>query len=104
MFAFSLIFYAWGEPAYLLLLFGMTAADYFLALYIGRSRSHGAKKLGVTLACAVNLLLLGIFKYGTFLMENTHAVFGFPNEVINIALPSGRGTSISCDAKNNGRN
>lgn len=90
MLIFSLVFYAWGEPVYLLLLLGMTLADWLLARYIGKQApKSGAAKFGVFAACAVNLGLLGVFKYGTFFMENTHALFGFPKEVIQIALPIG---------------
>ena len=87
---FSLIFYAWGEPVYVFLLIGMAFADWLLAKYIGRQAPRsGAAKFGVVLTCLVNLGLLGIFKYGTFFMENTHNLFGFPDQVLQIALPIG---------------
>ena len=87
---FSLIFYAWGEPVYVFLLLGMAFADWVLAKYIGSQapRSRQAK-LGVVLTCIVDLGLLGVFKYGTFFMENTHNLFGFPDHVLKIALPIG---------------
>lgn len=90
MMIFSLIFYAWGEPVYVFLLLAMTFADWLLAQYIGaqRPRSRAAKQ-GVVLTCIVNLGMLGIFKYGTFFMENTHNLFGFPDHVLQIALPIG---------------
>lgn len=87
---FSLIFYAWGEPVYVFLLLAMAFADWALSNYIGRQapRSAAAKR-GVVLTCIVNLGLLGIFKYGTFFMENTHNLLGFPDQVLQIALPIG---------------
>ena len=87
---FSLIFYAWGEPVYVLLLLSMSFSDWALSNYIGR-QEHRSKqaKLGVVLTCIVNLGLLGVFKYGTFFMENTHNLFGFPDHVLQIALPIG---------------
>lgn len=90
MTVFSLIFYAWGEPVYVFLLLAMAFSDWVLAKYIGRQarKSAGAKR-GVALTCVVNLGLLGIFKYGTFFMENTHNLLGFPDEVVQIALPIG---------------
>lgn len=90
MMIFSLIFYAWGEPVYVFLLLAMAFADWILALYISAQpvRSAAAKR-GVVLTCLVNLGLLGIFKYGTFFLENTHNLFGFPDSVVQIALPIG---------------
>lgn len=87
---FSLIFYAWGEPVYVFLLLGMAFADWVLAKYIGSqpARSRQAK-LGVALTCVIDLGLLGVFKYGTFFMENTHNLFGFPDHILQIALPIG---------------
>lgn len=90
MMIFSLIFYAWGEPVYVFLLLAMAFADWLLARYIGaqQSRSPAARR-GVVLTCVVDLGLLGIFKYGTFFMQNTHNLFGFPDQVVQIALPIG---------------
>ncbi len=90
MTVFSLVFYAWGEPVYVLLLLTMAFADWLLARLIENQprRSQGAK-LGVLLTCLVNLGLLGVFKYGTFFMENTHNLLGFPDQVVRIALPIG---------------
>ncbi len=87
---FSLIFYAWGEPVYVFLLLGMAFVDWALAKYIGRqpARSRQAK-IGVAFTCIVDLGLLGVFKYGTFFMENTHNLFGFPDHILQIALPIG---------------
>ena len=87
---FSLIFYAWGEPVYVFLLLGMAFADWLLAKYIaGQKRRSKQAKAGVLLTCIVDLGLLGIFKYGTFFMENTNNLFGFPDPVLQIALPIG---------------
>ena len=90
MTVFSLIFYAWGEPVYVFLLLGMTFADWLLAQYVGsRARRSTAAKWGVAATCLVNLGLLAVFKYGTFFMENTHNLLGFPDQVVQIALPIG---------------
>lgn len=90
MMVFSLIFYAWGEPVYVFLLVGMAFADWLLAKYIGaQAPKSRAAKWGVAATCVVDLGLLGIFKYGTFFMENTHNLLGFPDEVLQIALPIG---------------
>ena len=86
---FSLIFYAWGGPIYLLLLAGETAIAWFFALKISQSEQEGSRKKYLILSCIGLLGLLCIFKYLTFLCENTHAWFGFPSKVIQITLPIG---------------
>ena len=90
MLIFSLIFYAWGEPVYVLLLIGMAFADWALARWIGKQTPRSRRaKWGVAATCIVDLGILGVFKYGTFFMENTHNLLGFPDEVLQIALPIG---------------
>lgn len=84
---FSLIFYAWGEPVHILLLLFMAFADWVFALLI--ERVPRLKKLFLVLACVVNLGLIGIFKYGTFALTNINSIFGFPENVPQIALPIG---------------
>ena len=90
MLVFSLVFYAWGEPVYVLLLVGMTVADYFCAIEIEKSAAHSRRaKLFLLLACAVNLGLLGVFKYGTFFLSNLKLLIGFPSAVPQFILPIG---------------
>ena len=86
---FSLIFYAWGEPKYVLLLVGMTLADWVLARLIERDSGQPRSRLWLTLACVVDLGLLGVFKYGTFALDNLQALTGFPAVVPSILLPIG---------------
>jgi len=85
---FSLAFYAWGEPKYVLLLMGMALFDWYFALGIERTdkSSKAARKMWVVLACIVNLGLIGLFKYGKMFAS----VFGAPPAFIqNITLPLG---------------
>lgn len=90
MLIFSLIFYAWGEPIYMLLLLFMTASDWLLSLYIEKQTPHGAKsKLGLVIMAVVNLGLLGFFKYGTFVLENVGLIIGKDLGALNIMLPIG---------------
>ena len=83
---FSLFFYAWGEPKYLLLLASMAFFDWFAALRIARAESRGGKKAWLAAACTVNLLLIGFFKYSGMIAP----LFGEPPAFIrNISLPIG---------------
>lgn len=90
MLVFSLIFYAWGSPLCLLLLCGMTAADWIIAIHIEKQKENGKSgKSGIAYMCLVNLGLLGIFKYGTFILSNIKYFTGFPSTIPNIVLPIG---------------
>ena len=82
---FSLLFYAWGEPVYVLLLIFSTLCNYGFGRLLARSER---KKQIMAAATVFNLGLLGFFKYSGFLMENLNLLgFGFP--VPQIALPIG---------------
>lgn len=90
MLVFSLIFYAWGEPLYILLLVGMTLADWYFTLLLSKEEPRSKRaKLWLAAAVATNLVLLGIFKYGSFILSNLSAAVGFPESVPNIPLPIG---------------
>ena len=92
MLVFSLLFYAWGEPLYVLLLVGLVFVNWFLALCIGnmrRQRKDSTAKALMITACVVDLLSIGIFKYGGFMMSNTQMLFGFPAVIPQILLPIG---------------
>lgn len=85
---FSLVFYTWGEPKYILLLMTMSAFDWFFALQIEKTDKKETKrrKTYLTLACIVNIGLIGFFKYGKLFAS----IFGEPPAFIaNIALPLG---------------
>ena len=62
MLVFSLIFYAWGEPVYILLLVGLTFIDWYLTLKIAVNRRKPARAmLFLALAVTADILLLGLF-------------------------------------------
>lgn len=86
---FSLVFYAWGEPFYIVILLFMAFADWLLSQLIGKYRGAWKSKLFLVLGCALDLGLLSFFKYGVFVTENTQRWFGFPEIIPQIALPIG---------------
>ncbi len=86
---FSLVFYSWGGPRYLLLLVGDAFVSWFLALRIQRSTSPRMRRLLLVLECVALLGVLGIFKYLTFILENVKALTGVPEVIPEIALPIG---------------
>lgn len=86
---FSLFFYAWGEPVWVVLLLFSAAVDYFHGLFIEKHRGEKIARLGVVSSLVLNLGLLVAFKYSGFLFENLNAWFrtGFP--VPSFSLPIG---------------
>ena len=82
---FSLVFYAWGEPRYVFLLMFMALADWFCALRVQQAEGS-ERKLWLALAVAVDLGLIGFFKYSGLICS----IFGpVPELVARIALPIG---------------
>ena len=86
---FSLVFYAWGEPFYIVLLLFMAFADWAISQLIYRYRGTRKSKAFLVLGCVIDLGLLAFFKYTMFLLNETHDWFGFPSVVPQIALPIG---------------
>lgn len=86
---FSLIFYTWGEPVYVLLLILMTFCDWVCANLIDKATTDGKRKAILIIACAVNLGLIGYFKYTGFLLTNIRSLFGVPEIIPEIFLPIG---------------
>lgn len=83
---FSLFFYAWGEPKYVLLLMVMALADWFCALRVYDSRTRREQKRWLLLACVIDLGLIGFFKYSGMVA----GLFGEPPAFISrISLPIG---------------
>ena len=85
----SLIFYAWGEPIYVLLMLFSTISDYLHGRAIGKVRSKGLKKVFLVSSILVNLGVLGFFKYADFLIGAVNQVAGTQIPLLNLPLPIG---------------
>ena len=82
----SLIFYAWGEPVYVLLLMFMALSSWFCALNVVAGQAQRTRRLWVGISCAVDILLIGFFKYAGLFCS----IFGpVPPFISRIALPIG---------------
>src|SRR5213082_2335184 len=66
----SYIFYGAWNPPFAALLFSTTAMDYWLGARIARAQGRRSRKLWLVGSVAMNLSMLGFFKYGNFLLEN----------------------------------
>ena len=89
---FSLIFFAWGSPSYVLLMLLLIVFNYFSGLQIEAQKKEGNEKMAkfaLVSAVAANLLLLGFFKYWGFLLENVNALLGTSLAAPQAAMPLG---------------
>ena len=81
----SLLFYAWGEPVYLLLMVAVAGANWAFGRLLGKQ----PERKFLALAVIFNLLCLGVFKYTGFLLENVYALAHIERAAPQIALPIG---------------
>ena len=89
---FSLIFYAWGEPTYIILLLLSVLMNYLFGLGIGgcqKKEKPGAAKAVMILSLIFNIGLLGVFKYSGFIAENLNLIPGVNIPVPQLTLPIG---------------
>ncbi len=85
----SLLFYAWGEPRYVLLMLGTILAFYLCGLGIDGGRTQGRKRFFLVLSIVLGLGALGVFKYGDFFLDSFNAVTGLRVPLPHLALPIG---------------
>ena len=86
----SLLFFAWGSPEYLFLMAMIILFNYFTGLEMAaRKKAEQDAKPVLVSAVAVNLLLLGFFKYWGFLLENVNALLGLSISVRDLPMPIG---------------
>ena len=89
LFLFSLLFYAWGEPVYVVLMLFSTALDYTCGQMVERHREQRGAKIALLVSVCVNLGLLGVFKYSDFLIGTVNSVLGTALPQPNLPLPIG---------------
>jgi alginate O-acetyltransferase complex protein AlgI len=66
----SYIFYGAWNPPFAALLFSTTALDFYLGRKMGNVHTPAERRVWLWISVAVNLSMLGFFKYGNFLLEN----------------------------------
>lgn len=85
---FSILFYSWGEPVYILLMLFVVVINYIFGLLIHRLQGDRGKKISLILGVAMDLCLLGSFKYLGFFGSILQGI-GLPVAPPAIALPIG---------------
>lgn len=81
---FSLLFYAWSNPIYVVLLILSILWNYFTAFELEAQDDEKTKKILLIVSVVVNLFILGFYKYTEFLMDILHI-----QSNLKIALPVG---------------
>lgn len=86
----SLLFYAYGEPIYILVMLGSILVNYFIGILIDKNRnSNRTKKLYLVIGIIFNVLLIVCFKYLNFIFDNLSLLFNKELLAYDIALPIG---------------
>ncbi|MGI6152999.1 MAG: MBOAT family O-acyltransferase [Christensenellaceae bacterium] len=86
----SLFFYAWGEPVFVLVMLASITFNYLVGRGFGAVHHTKKRKLLLFAGVALNLLMLGVFKYAGFVAENINALLGVDTVPLpNFVLPIG---------------
>lgn len=90
LFLTGLLFYAWGEPVYVLIMLLSTAIDYCAGRLMNHFDSNKKiRKATLLVSVVMNLSLLGIFKYGSFFIGSVNGIFGSAIPDPGLPLPIG---------------
>lgn len=86
----SLLFYAWGEPVYILLMLLSIVFNYYVGIDIEENvLNEKKKKFALLLGIGFNIFALGFFKYSGFLVNSVSGLFGASVEYSPLPLPIG---------------
>ena len=86
----NLVFYAYGEPVYVLIMIGSILVNFFAGLLLGKLTGKGWRRFVLVVGICLNLAALGVFKYaGLFVgtLKRFSSFSGLPD--VEIALPIG---------------
>lgn len=85
----SLIFYAWGEPKYVLLMAATILIFYGSGLAIAALPKKAWKRFFLILSVAIGIALLGVFKYADFFLSTIGSILHRDIPLLRLALPVG---------------
>ncbi len=89
LFCSSLIFYTYWNPLYLPLLLGSIGVNYAFGFFLSRNQVPTVRSAFLALGVALNLGLLGYFKYTNFFLSTIHNITGTSFDLWHIVLPLG---------------
>ncbi len=87
--AFSLLFYAWGEPKWIFVMLLTVSVNYFCGILIDRSKSQVTRTLSMIIGVALSLAFLIYFKYFGFFCDTVMGLLGRENPFVRPVLPIG---------------
>ncbi|HHX57054.1 MAG TPA: MBOAT family protein [Clostridiales bacterium] len=86
----GLLFYAWGEPIYVVIMILSTVIDYTAGRIMHKyDDKPKIRTLVLLVSVCMNLGLLSVFKYSSFLIGNVNDIFGTTFNDPNLPLPIG---------------
>lgn len=89
----SLVFYAWGEPSFALLVMALLGFDFYLVKAMHQSEKSRRRRFFMMVSVLMKLALLAYFKYSNFFIDNVDALLielGVdPIRMTRIILPVG---------------
>lgn len=84
----SILFYAWGEPRFVLVMLLTVLQGYIFGILIEKSGGRRAE-VYLAVSAAISLGMLGYCKYADFFIENFNAVTGLSVPLLKVTLPIG---------------
>lgn len=87
--AASMLFYAWGEPIWIVAMVASAWINYFCARKIVRSRTTPERRRWLTIGVSVSAALLFVFKYAAFFINSTFGLISPSLKVPVLELPIG---------------
>lgn len=84
----SLLFYAWGEPKWIVLMIVTTLVDYGAGLLVDKYRGQKQAKWALAGSVVITLSFLAVFKYLGFFNQNLNSLFGaeLPTQIFNLPI------------------
>lgn len=92
LFLFSLVFYAWGEPVYIVLMLVSILISYTGGIAVDCMKRKGrqrAARAALAVSSVLSLSLLGFFKYADFVIGTVNGLTGAGLDLLKVALPIG---------------
>lgn len=87
--AFSLFFYAWGEPKLIWVMLFIILVNYLGGLTINLCRDLVFKRLSLLIVIIINIGILGYFKYTNFIINNINKLLAIEIAMIDVIMPIG---------------
>jgi alginate O-acetyltransferase complex protein AlgI len=89
----SIVFYAWGEVVFVLLMLGSAVLNYFLGRWVDAETQPSRRKWAVAVAVILNIGMLAYFKYANFAIDNLNPLLAHfhvaPIHINPVRLPIG---------------